>query len=99
VSLRELSAATVEANDKVRRNVATLVDTPAGQEGRPSKSLTFGQAVALVQAARSYGLYDNVVLSLLVRVRTKRPVPVALRTEIADGRGGYGPAGSASGHW
>jgi hypothetical protein len=27
----------------VRRNVATLVDTPAGQEGRPSKSLTFGQ--------------------------------------------------------
>jgi hypothetical protein len=32
-----------EANDKVRRNVATLVDTPAGQEGRPSKSLTSGQ--------------------------------------------------------
>ena len=32
-----------EANEKVRRNVATLVDTPAGQEGRPSKSLTFGQ--------------------------------------------------------
>ncbi|HXR20988.1 MAG TPA: hypothetical protein VN786_00385 [Acidimicrobiales bacterium] len=26
-----------EANDKVRRNVATLVDTPAGQEGRPSR--------------------------------------------------------------
>jgi hypothetical protein len=46
-----------EANDKVRRNVATLVDTPAGQEGRPSKSLAFGQAVALIQAARSYGLY------------------------------------------
>src|SRR6266704_7112584 len=41
-----------EANDKVRRNVATLVDTPAGQEGRPSKSLTFEQAVALIGAAR-----------------------------------------------
>jgi hypothetical protein len=40
-----------EANDKVRRNVATLVDPPAGQEGRPSKSLTSGQAVALIQAA------------------------------------------------
>jgi predicted aconitase len=25
-----------EANDKVRRNVAMLVDAPAGQEGRPS---------------------------------------------------------------
>jgi hypothetical protein len=24
-----------EANDKVRRNVARLVDVPAGQEGRP----------------------------------------------------------------
>jgi hypothetical protein len=41
-----------EANDKVRRNVATLVDTPAGQGGRPSKSLTFEQAVALIRAAR-----------------------------------------------
>ncbi len=60
-----------EANDKVRRNVATLVDTPAGQEGRPSKSLTFGQAVALIRAARSYGLYAYVVLSLLVGVRTE----------------------------
>ena len=46
-----------EAKDKVRRNVATLVDTLAGHGGRPSKSLTFGQAVALIQAARPYGLY------------------------------------------
>jgi hypothetical protein len=45
------------ANDKVRRNIATLVDTPAGQEGRPSKSLTFGRAVAVIRAARPYGLY------------------------------------------
>jgi hypothetical protein len=29
-----------EANDLVSRNVAALVDTPKGQEGRPSKSLT-----------------------------------------------------------
>jgi hypothetical protein len=29
-----------EANDLVARNVAALVDTPEGQEGRPSKSLT-----------------------------------------------------------
>ena len=39
-----------EANDRVRRNVATLVDTPTGQGGRPSKSLTFEQAVALIRA-------------------------------------------------
>ena len=33
------------------------MDTPVGQEGRPSKSLTFGQAVAMIRAARPYGLY------------------------------------------
>jgi integrase len=42
-----------EANDLVSRNVATLVDTPQGQEGRPSKSLTLDQAVALVTAAEA----------------------------------------------
>jgi integrase len=47
------------------------VDTPVGQEGRPSKSLTFGQAAALIGAARSHGLYAYVVLSLLVGVRTE----------------------------
>src|SRR5262249_34572127 len=42
-----------EANDLVSRNVATLVDTPKGQEGRPSKSLTVEQAVALIAAAKT----------------------------------------------
>jgi integrase len=42
-----------EANDLVARNVAALVDTPKGQEGRPSKSLTLEQAVALIAAART----------------------------------------------
>jgi len=77
-----------EANDKVRRNVATLVDTPVGQEGRPSKSLTFGQAVALIRAARSYGLYAYVVLSLLVGVRTEEAR--ALRWDHVDLEGNPG---------
>ena len=42
-----------EANDLVSRNVATLVDTPKGQEGRPSKSLTLEQAVAVIAAAET----------------------------------------------
>ena len=71
-----------EANDKVRRNVATLVDTPVGQGGRPSKSLTFEQAVALIGAARSYGLYAYVVLSRLVGVRTEEAR--ALRWDYVD---------------
>ena len=42
-----------EANDLVSRNVAALVDTPNGQQGRPSKSLTLDQAVAVITAART----------------------------------------------
>ena len=42
-----------EADDLVSRNVAALVDTPKGQEGRPSKSLTLDQAVAVITAART----------------------------------------------
>ena len=61
-----------EADDKVRRNVATLIDTPTGQDdGRPSRSLTLQQAVALIAAARDSALYAYIVLSLLVGVRTE----------------------------
>ncbi len=42
-----------EANDLISRNVAALVDTPKGQHGRPSKSLTLEQAVAVITAART----------------------------------------------
>ena len=42
-----------EANDLVGRNVAALVDAPKGQDGRPSKSLTLDQAVAVIAAART----------------------------------------------
>ena len=58
-----------QARDKVRRNVASLVDVPEGQEGRPSKSMTLGQAVALLETVESgtHRLAAYVVLSLLVR--------------------------------
>jgi hypothetical protein len=42
-----------EANDLVSRNVAALADTPKGQHGRPSKSLTLDQAAAVITAART----------------------------------------------
>jgi integrase len=42
-----------EANDLVSRNVATLVDTPRGKQGRPSKSLNLKQAVAVITAAET----------------------------------------------
>ena len=42
-----------EASDLVARNVATLADTPKGQHGRPSKSLTLDQAAAVITTART----------------------------------------------
>jgi integrase len=42
-----------EASDIVTRNVAALADTPKGQQGRPSKSLTLQQAVAVITAAET----------------------------------------------
>jgi integrase len=42
-----------EANDLVSRNVAALADTPKSREGRPSKSLTLDQAVAVSTTART----------------------------------------------
>jgi integrase len=60
-----------EAHDLVARNVATLVDAPKGQVGRPSRSLTLDQSLALLEAARESRLNAYVVLSLTVGVRTE----------------------------
>ena len=60
-----------EAHDRVGRNVATLVDPPKGAVGRPSRSLTLDQSLALLEAARESRLNAYVVLSLTVGVRTE----------------------------
>jgi integrase len=60
-----------EAHDRVGRNVATLVDIPKGQEGRPSRSFTLDQTRALLKAAGESWLNAYVVLSLTVGVRTE----------------------------
>ena len=60
-----------EAHDLVGRNVATLVDSPQGQVGRPSRSLTLDQSLALLRAAEESRLNAYVVLSLTVGIRTE----------------------------
>ena len=60
-----------EAHDLVGRNVATLVDNPKGQVGRPSRSFTLEQSLALLEAAREYRLNAYVVLSLATGIRTE----------------------------
>ena len=60
-----------EANDYVRRNVASLVRPPSGQPGRPSKSLTLDQASTLMAAADGSPLGAYVVLCLLTGIRAE----------------------------
>jgi integrase len=60
-----------EANDQVRRNVASLVRPPSGQPGRPSKSLTLYQANTLMAAAEESPLGAYVVLCLLTGIRAE----------------------------
>ena len=60
-----------EGQDLVRRNVSALVDTPRGQEGRPSQSLTMDQARALLEEAEQSRLHAYIVLCLLTGIRSE----------------------------
>jgi integrase len=60
-----------EGRDLVARNVATLVDTPKGQVGRPSKSLTLDQASALLTAADGTRMHSYIALCLATGIRTE----------------------------
>jgi integrase len=60
-----------EAHDRVGRNVATLIDPPKGQVGRPSRSFTLDQTRALLDAAVASPLNAYVVLSLTTGIRTE----------------------------
>lgn len=60
-----------EARDLVGRNVAMLVDTPKGQAGRPSKSLSLEQASALLAVADGTRMYAYIALCLGTGIRTE----------------------------
>jgi integrase len=55
----------------VMRNVAELVTTPKGTAGRPSKALTFDQATAVLEHAKTSRLNAYFVLSLMTGIRTE----------------------------
>ena len=60
-----------EARDLVGRNVATLVGTPKGQGGRPSKSLTLEQASALLAVTEGTRMHAYISLCLATGIRTE----------------------------
>lgn len=69
ILLRAISRA--QAREKVKRNVVLLCEVPEGRPGRPSKSLTFEQAEAVLAAAERTQLRAYIVLSLLTGARTE----------------------------
>jgi integrase len=68
-----------ERRNKVRRNVAELVEAPSGTEGRPSKALSLEQGKAIIQKARASRepwIYAYVALSMFTGVRTEEARPL-----------------------
>jgi integrase len=78
LSILRRSLSRAQARDKVDRNVALLCELPKGQPGRPSKSLSFDQAEAILAAAEAddstIGAY--IVVSLLAGGRTEEMRPL-----------------------
>ncbi len=63
-------------------NVAVLVETPKGQAGRPSKSLSLEQASALLAAAEGTRMHAYITLCLATGIHTEEAR--ALRWEHVD---------------
>jgi integrase len=69
----------------VKRNVVLLCEVPQGTDGRPSKSLTFDQADALLTAAAGTPLHAYIVVSLLTGARTEELRPLTWSHVDLDG--------------
>lgn len=75
------------ARDLVGRNVVDLAEVPEGTSGRPSQSLTFEQAKALMAAAEGSRLSAYIVVSLLTGARTEELRPLTWDHVDLDGQG------------
>src|ERR1035441_3251992 len=77
-----------EANDKIGRNVAALVETPEGRSGRRKRALTLAQAVAVIDASRELpeielhpGLQDHRRPAALMHAYIVLSLMAGVRTE------------------
>ncbi|GAA3213962.1 site-specific integrase [Actinocorallia longicatena] len=59
------------AQEVVFRNVMDVVKVPRGKDGRPSRSLTFAQAVEVLRASETHRMHGYIVVSLLTGARTE----------------------------
>ncbi|WP_432052065.1 site-specific integrase [Streptomyces xiamenensis] len=74
------------ARDRVKRNVVELCSIPTGQPGRPSKSLTFLQAEAVLEAVEGDLMEAYIVASLLTGGRTEELRPLRWSNVDLDGQ-------------
>lgn len=86
-SILSRSVKRAQARDKVKRNVVLLCEVPTGRPGRPSKSLSFEQAEAVLRCAEAdkstIGAY--VVVSLVGGARTEEVRPLEWSHVHLDG--------------
>jgi integrase len=80
-----------QARDRVLRNVADLVTTPKGKEGRPSKAMTREQATALLNHAQNSRLNAYVCVSLLTGIRTEEARALLWSHVVAQVKGKWCP--------
>src|ERR1700730_10871266 len=88
-----------EARDLVGRNVATLADTPKGQAGRPSKSLTLEQASALLAAAEDTRMQPSLALCVAQAALPEEPRALRLQSVDFGARGADPPVPASAAVW
>jgi integrase len=86
LSLLRRAIARAQKREKVRRNVVLLCEIPEGRPGRPSKSLTFDQAEAVLAAAEGTPMRAYIVVSLLTGARTEELRALDWQHVDLDGR-------------
>ncbi|TDU87616.1 site-specific recombinase XerD [Kribbella voronezhensis] len=85
-SILRRSITRAQAREKVHRNVVMLCEIPNGVGGRPSKSLTVGQAQALLEAAAASPLHAYIVVSIQTGARTEELRALTWANLDLDGR-------------
>jgi integrase len=77
LSILRRSIKRAQSRGKVKNNVALLCDCPVGKgKGRPSKALTLGEAINVLNAAEKSPMYAYIVTSLLTGARTEEMRPL-----------------------
>lgn len=91
LSVLRRSISHAQRRGRAVRNVADFVVAPEGRPGRPSKSLSLGQAESVLRAQAGSWIHAYVVLALLVGTRPEETRPLTWQHVRLDVRGDEKP--------